>query len=192
LSLIETYTHDVSEQHHPIHLTAIISPAMSTIARNLFQHLPPPAECLAILIGTAELTVFGIAGFVDPAQWAKVFGVPMLAASAAQKHPGALESTAEESKQATETRNTQKALITALAARNAQNGLLMLTFGVWLRDRKALGIAAILGTVTTATDYFVVKSYGVKEAASAHLVGVLNCILVGGSLLYWGRNDPWW
>jgi hypothetical protein len=116
----------------------------------------------------------------------------MSGVTSSQKHPGALESSPGESIQEKEAQKKQMALITAIAARNIQNGLLMLTFGVWLRDRKALGIVAILGTVTTTTDYFVVKAYGVKDAAAGHLIGVFNCILVGGSLLYWGRTDPWW
>jgi hypothetical protein len=165
---------------------------MSTTARNLFHHLPPPAECLAILIGTAEITIFGIVGFVNPSQWANGFGLPLLPASASHKQPGPLQSSLEEPKQAMETRNTQKALINALAARNIQNGLLLLTFGVWFRDRKALGVAVGLGTITTLTDYLVVKWYGVKEAAAGHLIGVVQCTLLGGSLLYWNRGDPWW
>jgi hypothetical protein len=161
-------------------------------SRNLFHHLPPPAECLAILIGTAELTIFGIAGLASPAGLATGFGIPLLPASSSQKHPGALESSPEESKQATEIRNSQKALIAAIAARNIQNGILLLTFGAWFRDRKTLGLLTILGVVTTATDYVVVKAYGVKEAAGGHLFGVFNCLLVGGSLLWWGRDDPWY
>ncbi|KIW07150.1 uncharacterized protein PV09_02020 [Verruconis gallopava] len=165
---------------------------MASTARNLFQNLPPPAECLALLIGTAELTVFGLGGFANPAQFATGFGIPLLPASATQKHPGAIESSPEEIRQAKKVEDTQKALITAIAARNVQNGLLILTFGAWYRDRKALGILTAFGLVTTATDYFVVKSYGVREAASGHLIGVLNCLLIGSSLLFWGREDPWW
>jgi len=167
---------------------------MASRTRNLFAHLPPPAEVLAILIGTAELTLFGLAGFANPSQWAKGFGLPTLLDSrtSTQEHPGAVESTTVEDQAMTEVERTQKALISAIAARNIQNGILLLTLGVWMRDRRLLGVATILGVVTTATDYFVVRWYGMKEAATGHLIGVGNCILVGGSLLFWRRDDPWW
>jgi hypothetical protein len=165
---------------------------MASTTRNLFHHLPPPAECLAILIGTAELTIFGIAGLVSPQKWAEGFGIPTLPPSVTQQHPGAIETSPVESAKDKEVRDAQKALIAACAARNIQNGLLLLTFGVVLRDRKALGVATALGVITTATDYFVVKWYGVKEVAFGHLIGVTNSILIGGSLLYWRRDDPWW
>jgi len=165
---------------------------MASESRNLFHHLPPPAECLAILIGTAELTIFGIAGLANPAKWAEGFGIPTLAPSATQQHPGAIEASSAETAKDQEVQDAQRALIAACAARNIQNGLLLLTFGVVMRDRKALGIATALGVITTATDYFVVRWYGVKEAAFGHVVGVANSILVGGSLLYWRRDDAWW
>jgi hypothetical protein len=158
--------------------------------RNLFAHLPPPAECIALLIGTAELTIFGLAGIASPSGLATGFGVPLLPTTSTQKHPGALEP--EESPRDIELRNSQKAWIIALAARNVQNGVLLLMFGGWFRDRKMLGVVTALGLITTATDYAVVRAYGVKEAAVGHLIGMCNCVLVGGSLLYWGRNDPWW
>lgn len=165
---------------------------MATPSRNLFQHLPPPAECLAILIGTAELTIFGLAGLANPAQWAQGFGIPTLPPSSTQKHPGAIEASSAETTKDKEVQDAQKALIAACAARNIQNGILMLTFGLVLRDRKALGIATALNVVTTAMDYFAVKWYGVKEAAFGHVIGFVNSLLIGGSLLYWQRDDPWW
>jgi Domain of unknown function (DUF4267) len=165
---------------------------MASTSRNLFHHLPPPAECLAILIGTAELTIFGIAGLANPTQWAEGFGIPTLPPSATQQHPGAIEASPAELAKDKEVQDAQKALIAACAARNIQNGLLLFTFGLVLRDRKALGIATALGVITTGTDYFVVKWYGVEEAAFGHVIGVANSLLVGGSLLYWRRDDPWW
>lgn len=166
---------------------------MATTGRNLFASLPPPAECLALLIGTAELTIFGLAGLFSPPTLATGFGLPLLPAFSSQKHSGALESSSPgESAQATKIQNQQKAMVMALAARNVQNGILLLTFGAWFRDRKALGVIVATGVVTTATDYLVVKAYGVKEAAGGHLIGVFNCLLVGGSLFWWGRDDPWW
>jgi len=167
---------------------------MATQARNLFSHLPPPAEVLAILIGTAELTIFGLAGFANPSQWAKGFGLPTLLESRAssQKHPGAIENAPAEDKELTEVEKTQKALIAAVAARNIQHGILLLIAGVWTRDRRLLGITIMVGLVSTVTDYCAVNWYGVKEAAGGHLIGVANCLLVGGSLLFWRRDDPWW
>lgn len=165
---------------------------MATTSRNLFQHLPPPAECLAILLGTAEITIFGLAGLANPAAWAEGFGIPILRPSTTQKHPGAIESLSAETTKDNEVQDAQKALIFACAARNLQNGILMLTFGLVLRDRKALGIATTLNVVTTAMDYFAVKWFGVQEAAFGHVIGVTNSLLVGGSLLYWQRDDPWW
>lgn len=163
---------------------------MAQTGRNLFAALPPPAECLGLLIGCAELSIFGLAGLISPSSLATGFGVPLLPSSSTQKHPGALEATS--SPEETEQQNKQKALILALAARNVQNGILLLTFGAYFRDRKALGVIVVTGLVTTATDYLAVKAYGVKEAAGGHLIGVFNCLLVGGSLLWWGRNDPWY
>ncbi|TID26464.1 hypothetical protein E2P81_ATG00936 [Venturia nashicola] len=165
---------------------------MATTSRNLFQHLPPPAECLAILIGTAEVTIFGLAGFSNPSQWAEGFGIPTLPPSKTQQHPGAIEASSAEKDKDNKVQDAQKALIAACAARNIEKGILLLTLGLVVRDRKALGIATVLGVFTTATDYLVVKWYGVKEAAFGHVIGMMNSLLVGGSLLYWQRNDPWW
>lgn len=165
---------------------------MATQARNLFAYLPPPAEVLAILIGTAELTIFGLAGFANPSAWAKGFGLPIYLRTSTQKHPGAIESAPAEDKEMTEVEKTQKALIAAVAARNIQHGILLLMAGIWTRDRRLLGITTMVGLVSTVTDYFAVRWYGVKNAAGGHLIGVANCILVGGSLLFWRRDDPWW
>lgn len=165
---------------------------MATTSRNLFQNLPPPAECLAILIGVAEITVFGFAGLAKPSQWAEGFGIPTLPPSKTQQHPGAIEASSTETAKDQEVQDAQKALIAACAARNIEKGILLLTFGLVLRDRKALGIAVAMGMVTTAADYLVVKWYGVKEAAFGHGIGFMNSLLIGGSLLYWQRNDPWW
>jgi hypothetical protein len=164
---------------------------MASIPRNIFKHLPPPAECLAILIGTAELTIFGIAGLANPAQWAEGFGIPILQLSAVQQHPGAIQASLAEVDKNKQVQDAQRALIAACAARNIQNGILLLIFGVILRDRKALGIATTLGVVTTTADYFVVRWYGIREAAFGHVIGVANSIIVGGSLLFWQRGDPW-
>ncbi|QDS71066.1 hypothetical protein FKW77_008780 [Venturia effusa] len=165
---------------------------MATISRNPFSNLPPPAECLAILVGTAELTIFGLAGFANPAKWAEGFGIPTIPPSATQQHPGAIKASSAETTKDKEVQDAQTALIAACAVRNIQNGLVMLTFGLVLKDRKALGIVAALNVITTAGDYLAVRWYGVKEAAFGHAIGVVNSLLIGGSLLYWQRNDPWW
>lgn len=165
---------------------------MASTSRNLFQYLPPPAECLAILIGTAEFTIFGLAGFANPAQWATGFGIPTSSPSTTQQHPGAIVASSAETTEDKEVQNAQKALIAACAARNIEKGVLLLTLGLVVRDRKALGIATLLGVITTAADYFVVHWYGVKEAAFGHVIGMANSALVGGALLYWRRDDPWW
>lgn len=165
---------------------------MATTSRNLFHHLPPPAECLAILIGTAQLTIFGVAGLANPSQWAQGFGIPTTLPSKTQQHPGAIEASSAETANDKEVQDAQKALIAACAVRNVEKGILLLTLGLVLRDRKVLGIATGLGLVTTVTDYFLVKWYGVKEAAFGHVIGVMNSLLIGGSLLYWQRDDPWW
>ena len=165
---------------------------MASAGRNLFAALPPPAECLGLLIGTAELTIFGIAGLASPAGLATGFGIPLLAPHTIGSHPGAVEQSTEESEKDIEVRNSQKALISALAARNVQNGLLLLWFGGVMRDRKSLGVVVLTGLITTATDYLVVSRWGVKEAAGGHLFGVFNCLAIGGSLLWWNRGDPWY
>jgi hypothetical protein len=55
-----------------------------------------------------------------------------------------------------------------------------------------VGYAIGVGFFTTVADYFIVNSYGVQAKAMNHLLGAVNCLALGGSLLYWGRNDPWW
>jgi hypothetical protein len=55
-----------------------------------------------------------------------------------------------------------------------------------------LGVAILAGLVATVADTVIVKAYGVKDKIAGHYVGVFNSLAVGGSLLYWGRNDPLW
>jgi hypothetical protein len=163
---------------------------MSTETRNLFQHLPPPAECLALVIGTLELLPFGIIGLHNPAFFADGYGIPISnpptseASSSMKPNPSGLSPEAEQ--------QTKKALVAAIAARNVQNGILLLTFGLVLRDRRSLGVAILAGLVATVADTVIVRAYGVKDKIAGHYVGVFNSLAVGGSLLYWGRNDPLW
>lgn len=77
----------------------------------------------------------------------------------------------------------------AIAARNMQNGALILTLALYTRDRTALGIAVGLGVITTLADTLIVRSKGVQETVAFHGIGILNSLLLGGSLLYWGRED---
>ncbi|KAI8936638.1 hypothetical protein NX059_007037 [Plenodomus lindquistii] len=167
---------------------------MSIQSRNLFQHLPPPAECLALFIATLELLPFGISGLHNPTTFANGYGLPIATApgtssmstkrtdTSAAAGPGASQ----------DEMNTRKALVAAIAARNIQNGILMITFGLVLRDRKSLGVVVLAGVVATVADTVIVIAYGAKDKVSGHYVGVLNCLTIGGSLLYWGRNDPLW
>jgi hypothetical protein len=135
---------------------------MSSTTRNLFANLPPPAECLAILIGTAEITLFGLAGFANPASFATGFGLPIQDSSSSQKN---LEAGTPQSPDSAE--NTQRGLVLALAARNLEKGLTLLAFACYWRDRKA------------------------REAAFGHVIGLANCGLIGGALLYWSRDGAW-
>lgn len=161
---------------------------MSTQSRNLFHHLPPPAECLALLVGTLELVPFGILGLRNPAFFADGYGIPIAndsGSSATTK--GNASGLSPEAEQ-----QTKKALVAAIAARNVQNGILLLTFGLVLRDRRSLGVAILAGLVATMADTIIVRAYGVKDKIAGHYVGVFNSLAIGGSLLYWGRNDPLW
>ncbi|QIW94667.1 hypothetical protein AMS68_000185 [Peltaster fructicola] len=165
---------------------------MATL-RETFAYLPPPAECLAILVGFAEITVFGLAGIASPADFAKGYGLPIKSAAAAQQHPGALAPSSDaDSKASKEVGKTDTAFISAIAARNIQHGALILAFALYFKDRRALGVTVAAGFITTVADLLLVHSYGLKEAAFGHIIGIANCTLVGGSLLWWGRNDKWY
>jgi hypothetical protein len=73
-----------------------------------------------------------------------------------------------------------------------QNGALIFAFGVLLRDRRSLGVVVLAGLIATCADSLIVRAYGVKEKVAGHYVGIFNSLAIGGSLLYWGRNDPLW
>lgn len=156
---------------------------MSSQPRNLFTHLPPPAECLAILIGTAEITIFGLAGLANPTSFAKGFGLPL--------EPSSSTTTSKDTPPTTPTSKTHRGLLLALAARNLEKGLTVLTFALYFRDRKAVGTCVFAGLVTTAADYLAVKWYGEQEAVGGHVMGMVNCAAVGGALLWWGREGAW-
>lgn len=152
-------------------------------SRNLFQLLPPPAECLALLIGSLEITAFGLGGLFNPVAFAQGYGLPL--PPAVQQHPGAISSSAGDESPNPAAQQTQRALVAAVAARNIQNGLLIFVFGVYWRDRKALGTVVLAGLVTTLADTVLVKMHGLKGAIPGHVVGMVNSLAIGGSLLWW-------
>ncbi|KAI6841079.1 hypothetical protein KC332_g5852 [Hortaea werneckii] len=158
---------------------------------NFRAGVPQPAECFGIGVGLMELIMFGVAGVLNPLEFSKGFGVPMLPASHTQAHPGALQKSPEEEEKGRKLQKTQEGYIMAIAARNLQNGVLLLTLGCYVRDRRALGIAVASGVVTTVSDALIVWAQG-PEASSyiwGHLIGVVNSIAIGGSLLYWGKGE---
>jgi hypothetical protein len=164
---------------------------MSTQTRNIFHHLPPPAECLALVIGTLELLPFGIIGLRNPAFFADGYGLPISnAPTSSEPSTSSKPNTSGLSPEAEQ--QTKKALVAAIAARNVQNGILLLTFGLLLRDRRSLGVAVMAGLVATVADTVIVRAYGVKDKIAGHYVGIFNSLVIGGSLLYWGRDDPLW
>ncbi|EMC94060.1 hypothetical protein BAUCODRAFT_150281 [Baudoinia panamericana UAMH 10762] len=160
--------------------------------RDIYSYLPPPSECFALLVGCMELTVFGLGGLANPMEFGKGYGLPMTPATTSQAHPGALEASSDEKQKAGSVQKTQEAYIAAIAARNIQNGVLILTLGLYVKDRRAMGIALMAGLVATVGDALIVQAYGVPSAVWGHLIGVFNSVAIGGSLLYWGRTDPWW
>ncbi|KAH9809827.1 hypothetical protein Tdes44962_MAKER06068 [Teratosphaeria destructans] len=166
------------------------------MASSAFQEfragLPPPAECLAILLGIAEVSIFGLAGLANPQEFAKGYGLHYPSKSDAQKQPGAIQSNESEQNKAQQAERTHDAYIAAIASRNIQNGVLLLTLGCYVRDRRALGIAVACCFITTLADALIVKAYGVPEMMWGHVTGIFNSITIGGSLLWWGRQDPWW
>lgn len=175
---------------------------MSTQARSFFQRFPP-AECLALFIATLELLPFGIAGLSNPVAFADGYGLPIQrglstsSSSTKQSADGLSKgSTAESSSASTtsfeEDQKTKKALVAAIAARNVQNGILLFTFGLILRDRRSLGVAVAAGLVATLADTVIVNAYGAKDKIAGHYVGIFNSLAIGGSLLYWGRHDSLW
>lgn len=175
---------------------------MASQARSFFQRFPP-AECLALFIATLELVPFGIAGLSNPVAFGEGYGLPIqrsssTSTSSTKRSADGLftESISESSTTTTssyeEDQKTKKALVAAIAARNVQNGVLLFTFGLVLRDRRSLGVAVMAGLIATLADTVIVNAYGAKDKIVGHYVGVLNSLAIGGSLLYWGRNDPLW
>ena len=158
-------------------------------SNSLFANLPPPAECLAILVGFAEITIFGLAGLANPPSFAKGLGLPITNSSSSSESQ--LEAGATTPQEASKAAKIQRGLILALAARNLEKGLTVMVFACYWRDRKALGTCIFAGLLTTAADYLAVKWYGEEDAAFGHVIGMANCSLIGGALLYWSRDGSW-
>lgn len=151
-------------------------------ARNFLANCPPPAESLALLLGVAQVSIFGLAGLSDPDSWAAGYGLPITSAKSVES-----SSPADKAKQA----ETQRALVAATAARNITNGILIIGLGAYLRDRKALGLAIACNVVTTVADTLIVRWFGVETSAPGHLIGVFNSTVIGWALLRWTRDDAW-
>jgi hypothetical protein len=162
---------------------------MATTTRSLFANLPPPAECLAILVGVAEISIFGLAGLANPSSFATGFGLPITSSSSTSKDAELEANTTPQ--ESSKSAQTQRGLILALAARNLEKGLTVLAFACYWRDRKAVGTCIAAGFITTFADYLAVKWYGEQEAAFGHVIGMANCTLIGGALLYWSREGSW-
>jgi len=156
---------------------------MSSTTRNLFSYLPPTSICLATLVGCLEILPFGIGGLASPKDFAIGYGLPL--SSPDRAHPGAIKTQADDEAPDSELQKTQKALVQAMAARNIQNGVLILAFAWFWRDRRALGTVLTCGLITTGADTLLVRWYGVQGAIWGHFVGIANSLLIGGSLLYW-------
>ncbi|KAH7382176.1 hypothetical protein BKA66DRAFT_463941 [Pyrenochaeta sp. MPI-SDFR-AT-0127] len=172
---------------------------MSNSNNSFFTHLPPPAECLAIIVGALELIPFGIAGLRSPNSFADSYGLPIsdirnsTSASSDCSSIDIIATSALPGESSFEKDQEIKgALVAAIAARNVQNGMLLLAFGLVLKDRKSLGVAVLAGLVTTVADTLIVRAYGVKKKITGHCFGIFNSLMIGGSLLYWGRNDSLW
>ncbi|KAK3059888.1 hypothetical protein LTS18_009831 [Coniosporium uncinatum] len=156
---------------------------MSSTTRSLFSYLPPTSICLATLVGCLEVLPFGIGGLASPKDFAIGYGLPL--APPHRGHPRANGAQTDDEDPDSELQKTQKALVQAIAARNIQNGVLILAFAWFWRDRRALGTVVSCGLITTIADTLLVRWYGVQGAIWGHFVGIANSSLIGGSLLYW-------
>ena len=157
-------------------------------AREFYANLPPPAECLAILVGCAQLTVLGLGGIANPIEWSKGYGLPITLKSSTQKR----QSLNEESEREDEAQKNQIALVSAISARNIGNGILILSLACYARDRRALGIAVTANCVSALADTLIVRWFGMEDQAAGHVTGIIGSLGIGSCLLYWRRDDPWW
>ena len=160
--------------------------------RGLFSRLPPPAEILAILLGAGRLSLYGISGIANPIRWAEFYGLPLQISTSTHDQKRKRTAYTEEIRRADETQKTEITLVGAIAARNITNGLLVVILGCWVRDRRALGWAVTVNAVTSLADMFIVRWFGNEKQVFGHAVGVVAWLSVGGSLLFWRRDGPWW
>lgn len=168
---------------------------MSTLAQFLVNSLPPPAQCFAILIGILELLPFGIIGLYHPNAFADGYGLPIsiarqpdseLKLGRTKQAPADSDSGStfpEKASSEEKDHETKRALVAAIAARNVQNGILLLTFGLVLKDRTTLGVIVLTGLVSTLADTIIVRSYGRRDKSIGHYIGIFNSLAIGGTLL---------
>ena len=65
---------------------------------------------------------------------------------------------------------------------------MILTFALYTRDRKSLGIAVGISGLVAVADAMVVSMYGVKELMGAHVISAAARLVLGARLVYWGRD----
>lgn len=157
-------------------------------ARQFYANLPPPAECLAILVGLSQLTVFGLGGIANPLSWSKAYGLPIVQAPRLRRR----QASSEESQAAEEAEKAQIALVSALSARSIQSGVLILALACYARDRRAVGIALIVHGVSSLADSLIVRWFGNTDQAAGHLATLAGSLGIGSILLRWTREDAWW
>lgn len=157
-------------------------------ARQFYANLPPPAECLAILVGVSQLTVFGLGGVANPLSWSKAYGLPIVLAPRLRRH----QASSEGSQVAEEAEKTQIALVSALSARSIQNGVLILALACYARDRRAVGIVLLVNGVSALADTLIVRWFGNTDQAAGHLTSLAGSLGIGSILLRWKRDDLWW
>ncbi|KAF2864304.1 hypothetical protein K470DRAFT_919 [Piedraia hortae CBS 480.64] len=129
--------------------------------------LPPPSTAFAIAIGLVDITIFGIAGLANPREFGNAYGLPL-----GREHDNQQDESAQ-----------KKGYILALASRNIQNGVLLLTLGCYLRDRRALGASVAVMAISAVADAWIVGKFGVKEMVWGHVFGFCTAVGGGGWLL---------
>nr|POF06996.1 hypothetical protein CFP56_31620 [Quercus suber] len=86
-----------------------------------WAHLPPPAECLALLLGCAEVTIFGLGGLANRTAFAQAYGLPLSSETSPPDERTSSNNNGD--------KRTHEALVAAIAARNLHNGVLLLVLG---------------------------------------------------------------
>ena len=70
--------------------------------------------------------------------------------------------------------------------------MLILALACYARDRRAVGIALVVNCISSLADTLIVRWFGNTDQVSGHITGLAGSLGVGGVLLYWKRDDPWW